>query len=134
MSLTSTNSSSNFSSRGVRLRSEFLTLEYVNNKPLFKSIRKSTSYSYKMGIQRRDGHFLNIEETLYLSEIGGAIVVDQKGKQLTIPQLYKILGNLRVSLLKYTVFTQLIRAGYVVKHPRKIKKIITSLHLDILLK
>ncbi|CAK5030403.1 unnamed protein product [Meloidogyne enterolobii] len=119
MSLTSTNSSSNFSTRGVRLRNEFLTLEYVNNKPLFKSIRKATSYLHKMGIQRRDGHFLNIEETLYLSEIGGAIVVDQKGKQLTIPQLYKILGNLRVSLLKYTVFTQLIRAGYIVKTPKK---------------
>uniref|UniRef100_A0A915MMG8 Uncharacterized protein n=1 Tax=Meloidogyne javanica TaxID=6303 RepID=A0A915MMG8_MELJA len=118
MSLTSTNSSSNFSSRGVRLRNEFLTLEYVNNKPLFKSIRKATSYLYKMGIQRRDGHFLNIEETLYLSEIGAAIVVDQKGKQLTIPQLYKILGNLRVSLLK-SFFTQLIRAGYTVKTPKK---------------
>jgi hypothetical protein len=54
-----------------------------------------------MGIHRKDGHFLNIEETLYLSEIGAAIVIDQKGKQLSIPQLYSILGNLHVSLLKY---------------------------------
>ncbi|KAL7072935.1 hypothetical protein ACQ4LE_008208 [Meloidogyne hapla] len=121
MSYTSTSSSSSsiFSSQGVRLRNEFLTLEYNNNKPLFKSIRKATSFLSKMGIQRRDGHFLTIEEALYLSEIGAAIVVDQKGKQLTIPQLYKILGNLNVSLLKYTVYTQLIRAGYIVKIPKK---------------
>ena len=62
-----------------------------------------------MGIHRRDGHFLNIEETLYLSEIGAAIVVDQKGKQLAIPQLYALLGRLRVSLLKFILIFKFIK-------------------------
>ncbi|KAF7640372.1 hypothetical protein Mgra_00000194 [Meloidogyne graminicola] len=108
-------SSSSFFSLNVRLRNDFLTLEYQNNKPLFKSIRQNTSHLSKMGIKRKDGHFLTIEETLYLTEIGAAIVVDQKGNKLTISQLYALLGNLHISLLKYTVFVKLVKAGYIVR-------------------
>lgn len=110
-------SNSTFLPNGVRLRNELLTLEYQPGKPLFKSIRRKTSHLKKMGIHRRDGDFLSIEEALYLTELGAAVVVDQRGNALAIQQLYTLLGQMRVSALRYSAFTQLVRAGYTVRRP-----------------
>ncbi|KAL3088857.1 hypothetical protein niasHS_009149 [Heterodera schachtii] len=102
---------------GIRLRNDHLTLEYRPNKPMLRSIGKATHHLAKMGVRRAHGDFLRIEEALYLAELGAAVVLNQNRAPLTIPHLFSLMCSMNVSLFKYAVYAQLVRAGYVVRRP-----------------
>ncbi|KAI3421287.1 IG-like protein [Globodera pallida] len=102
---------------GIHLRSDHLTLEYRRDKPMLKSIGKQTHHLAKMGIRRSDGDFLRIDEALYLAELGAAVVLDPYRNPLAVAQLYTLMCSMGVSLFKYAVYAQLVRAGYVVRKP-----------------
>ena len=57
-----------------------------------------------MGHQRGDGHFFNIEEALFLAELGAALVVDQQRNPLNIQQIYGLLGQFGISSLKFVLY------------------------------
>jgi tRNA splicing endonuclease len=96
------------------------------------NLHMQKSHLRKMGMHRPDGDFLTIEEALYLSELGAALVLDQGGNPLAIQQVYSILGQQQISALRfgftkiiknvsfwrYAIFAHLIRAGYIVRRPR----------------
>uniref|UniRef100_A0A914IA47 tRNA-splicing endonuclease subunit Sen54 N-terminal domain-containing protein n=1 Tax=Globodera rostochiensis TaxID=31243 RepID=A0A914IA47_GLORO len=96
---------------GIYLRSDHLTLEYRRDKPMLKSIGKQTHHLAKMGIRRSDGDFLRIDEALYLAELGAAVVLDPHRNPLAVAQLCTLMCSTGVSLFKYAVYAQLVRAG-----------------------
>ncbi|KAL3084592.1 hypothetical protein niasHT_035591 [Heterodera trifolii] len=102
---------------GIRLRNDHLTLEHRPGKPMLRSIGKATHHLAKMGVRRAHGDFLRIEEALYLAELGAAVVLNQNRAPLTIPHLFSLMCSMNVSLFKYAVYAQLVRAGYVVRRP-----------------
>jgi hypothetical protein len=70
-----------------------------------------------MGVTRRDGRrYLSAEEAFYLVQSERAIAeLDQK--RLSLADLYRILEACNVSLLKLAAYSEIVRAGYVVKQP-----------------
>lgn len=106
---------------GVPLKKSLLILEYHPGKPLFKCINEASNYLSKFGIRQINGCFLQIEEALYLSERGSAKIICN-GFTQSIAQIYSLLLAQQISLMKYSVFSLMVNAGYILKKPHSTKQ------------
>ncbi|CAD5226696.1 unnamed protein product [Bursaphelenchus xylophilus] len=99
----------------AKRKSEFLLLEVDIKKQKIVVIQPKSSHLSKMGYFEDKTHFLSIEETIYLVQIGAAAVLTPTSTYpLSLSQLIALLPLFGSCLQRFSVFSSLYSNGFVV--------------------
>jgi len=105
------------SSTRVKKRNDLMLIQVDLSKKTFVVVQEKTSHCSKFGTHKGPLHFLEIEEAVYLAELGAAaVLIDPKSNEfLSLNQVFALLPLFNLTFYQFCAYRSMARANYRVR-------------------